>query len=76
MAYDPAYGVAIDQTVVCDPPQVTSWWGGPSGPGVLVATGSQQTALSIGPVVCPGDFSTILTSVYFGSTTHVMCCPS
>ncbi|KAF2233587.1 hypothetical protein EV356DRAFT_533590 [Viridothelium virens] len=76
MAYDPAYGIDIDQTVVCQPPQVTTWWGGPEGPGVLVATGSQHTALSIGPIVCPEDFSTILSTVQEGSSTHAMCCPS
>ncbi|KAE8353758.1 hypothetical protein BDV28DRAFT_132534 [Aspergillus coremiiformis] len=72
MAYDPGYGLDIDKNVVCAPPAVTTWW----EQGLLGGGRAQHTAVSIGPLTCPEDFSTVVSSIKNGSSTLAMCCPS
>lgn len=71
MAYDPGYAVEINSDVICGPPAVTTWW----EQARLGVGPSDHTALSIGPLTCPGPFTTATTSVQDGSTS-VFCCPS
>lgn len=72
MAYDPGYGLEIDRNVICAPPAVTTWW----EQGRLGGGNQYHTAVSIGPMVCPEAFSTVVTSVKDGTSTLAMCCPS
>lgn len=72
VAYDPGYGLDIDTDVMCAPPAVTTWW----EQGHLFGGGSRHTAVSIGPLTCPEDFTTATSSIRDGSSTLAMCCPS
>lgn len=72
MAYDPGYGLEIDRNVICAPPAVTTWW----EQGRLGGGNQYHTAVSIGPMVCPEGFSTVITSVKDDTSTLAMCCPS
>ncbi|KAE8151991.1 hypothetical protein BDV25DRAFT_138354 [Aspergillus avenaceus] len=71
MAYDPGYGLEIDTKVICAPPAVTTWW-----EQRKLGRGSHHTAVSIGPLTCPEDFSTVITSIKDRTSTLAMCCPS
>lgn len=71
VAWDPGYGLEIDTNVRCAPPAVTTWW----EQGALGGGGSEHTAVSIGPLTCPQDFSTVASSVKDNSSTLAMCCP-
>ncbi|KAB8255367.1 hypothetical protein BDV32DRAFT_142082 [Aspergillus pseudonomiae] len=72
VAWDPGYGLDIDTNVRCAPSAVTTWW----EQGALGGGGSEHTAVSIGPLTCPENFSTVASSVKNGSSTLAMCCPS
>ncbi|KAB8234047.1 uncharacterized protein BDW43DRAFT_66959 [Aspergillus alliaceus] len=72
MAYDPGYGLEINTDVICGPPALTTWW----EQGRLGGGGPYHTAVSIGPLTCPEDFSTVVSSVKDSSSTLAMCCPS
>lgn len=72
MAFDPAYGIDVNTNAVCNPPAVTTWW----NQGNLGGGGSEHTIASIGPLTCPGGFSTVVTSVKDTISTKAMCCPS
>ncbi|KAI1498314.1 hypothetical protein F5X99DRAFT_393968 [Biscogniauxia marginata] len=73
VAFDPGYGLDIDTNVRCLPSAVTTWWEqgrfGDAGDG-------DHTAVSIGPLTCPNEWSTVASSVKDGSSTLAMCCPS
>ncbi|KAI1324337.1 hypothetical protein F5Y16DRAFT_307883 [Xylariaceae sp. FL0255] len=73
VAFDPGYGFDIDSSVDCEPSAVTTWWeqgrfGGGNIPG--------HTAVSIGPMICPDGWSTVISSKRSMSSTLAMCCPS
>ena len=73
VAFDPGYGLDIDSEVVCAPSAVTTWWEqGRFGHG----DDADHTAVSIGPLTCPDEWSTVVTSVKDVSSTQLMCCPS
>lgn len=67
--YDPAYGQSVANTPTCLPPQATQWWDGD-----VTSTGT-ITRFSLGPIVCPGAYTTVSTSLVSDSSTSVICCP-
>ncbi|KAL4745270.1 hypothetical protein BDW72DRAFT_61896 [Aspergillus terricola var. indicus] len=71
MAFDPGYGLEINTDVRCCPPAVTTWW----NQGLLGGGYEDHTAVSIGPMTCPEDWSTVVSSVRDHSSTLAMCCP-
>ncbi|KAI0016764.1 hypothetical protein F4780DRAFT_661830 [Xylariomycetidae sp. FL0641] len=73
VAFDPGYGVDIDPSVQCAPPVMTTWW--EQG---RFGNGDQEghTAVSIGPLICPDEWSTVASSVKDKTSTLAMCCPS
>ncbi|RAH68318.1 uncharacterized protein BO66DRAFT_472778 [Aspergillus aculeatinus CBS 121060] len=70
--WDPGYGLDVNSDVVCDAPEVTTWW----EQGLLGNGGTLPTRISLGPFTCPEAFSTMKSSVKDASSTLVMCCPS
>ncbi|OJD30143.1 lpxtg-domain-containing protein [Diplodia corticola] len=72
VAFDPGYGLDIDQRVKCAPSAVTTWW----EQGRLEGGPSEHTAVSIQPLTCPDHWSTVVTSIKDESSTQAMCCPS
>lgn len=72
VAWDPGYGLDVNSDVVCDAPEVTTWW----EQGLLGNGGTLPTRISLGPFTCPEAFSTMKSSVKDASSTLVMCCPS
>lgn len=73
VAFDPGYGLDIDSNAECAPPAVTTWWEqGRLGGG----DGNGHTAVSIGPLTCPDEWTTVASSTSQGSSTAFMCCPS
>lgn len=69
VAYDPAYGVSVDSNLVCGPAAFTTWW-------MQGRLGDGDTRISIGPLTCPQDWSTVVSSIRSKSSTLQMCCPS
>ncbi|KAH8800708.1 hypothetical protein F5884DRAFT_713698 [Xylogone sp. PMI_703] len=69
IADDPFYGISIDGSLTCLPPFATSWW----DQSILTPL---LTRTSLGPVVCPGGYTTATTSVVNDLSTFVGCCPS
>ena len=69
IAFDPYYGLNIDQELTCLPPDVTSWWDQKTQTPV-------QTVTSLGPLVCPGLYTTALSSALNSLSTFIACCPS
>ncbi|KAJ5918617.1 hypothetical protein N7466_010609 [Penicillium verhagenii] len=70
MAFDPAYGIDVQTGVDCGPAAVTTWWNSPD-----VTNGGYKTVVSIGPVKCPSDWSTVASSTKDSTSTALMCCP-
>ncbi|PSN59094.1 hypothetical protein BS50DRAFT_605398 [Corynespora cassiicola Philippines] len=60
VAFDPGYGLDIDTQVKCAPSAVTTWW----EQARMGNGGNEHTVVSIQPLICPSDWTTI------------MCCPS
>ncbi|OJJ42572.1 hypothetical protein ASPZODRAFT_2119698 [Penicilliopsis zonata CBS 506.65] len=73
VAWDPGYGIWVQPGLLCQPPQMTSWW---DANHILSQVDLHATQLSIGPVVCPDAYTTATTSVNEASSTLVACCPS
>lgn len=69
IADDPYYGVSIDTSLTCLPPVATSWWSQTTATPLL-------TRISLGPIVCPGGYTTAITSAVNDISTFVACCPS
>ncbi|KGO75606.1 hypothetical protein PITC_050360 [Penicillium italicum] len=72
MAFDPAYGLDVETGLVCGPPAMTTWW----EQGLLGDHGSYATRISIGPMSCPDNWSTLASSTKDSSSILQMCCPS
>ncbi|KAJ5588161.1 hypothetical protein N7537_010839 [Penicillium hordei] len=72
MAFDPAYGLDVETGVLCGPPAMTTWW----EQGLLGDHGSYATRISIGPMSCPDNWSTLASSTKDSSSVLEMCCPS
>ncbi|PYI23511.1 hypothetical protein BO99DRAFT_439794 [Aspergillus violaceofuscus CBS 115571] len=72
VAWDPGYGLDVNSDVVCDAPEVTTWW----EQGLLENGGTLPTRVSLGPFTCPEAFSTMKSSVKDAFSTLEMCCPS
>ncbi|KAI1409709.1 hypothetical protein F5Y13DRAFT_203117 [Hypoxylon sp. FL1857] len=72
VAFDPGYGLDIDPDVRCLPSAVTTWW----EQGRLGGDSGGHTAISLGPLVCPYEWQTVVTSIEDTSSTLAMCCPS
>lgn len=72
VAFDPGYGLDIDTDVRCVPSAVTTWW----EQGRLGGNGEGHTAISLGPLVCPHEWHTVVSSTVDQSSTLAMCCPS
>ncbi|KAK6949230.1 hypothetical protein Daesc_009304 [Daldinia eschscholtzii] len=72
VAFDPGYGLDIDDSVRCVPSAVTTWW----EQGRLGTNDDGHTALSLGPLICPYEWQTVATSIKDKSSTLAMCCPS
>lgn len=71
MAFDPGYGLDVETGVICDPPAMTTWW----EQGLLGGGGLYETAVSIGPLVCPSGWTTVAESTKDTTSTAAMCCP-
>jgi len=72
VAFDPGYGLDIDSNARCVPSAVTTWW----EQGRFGNTNDEDhTAVSLGPMVCPHAWSTVVSSVRDHSSTLAMCCP-
>ncbi|POS68712.1 hypothetical protein DHEL01_v212894 [Diaporthe helianthi] len=70
VAWDPGYGISVNQNLRCVPEAVTTWWlQGLLGPNT-------ETVVSIGPLTCPSAFSQVATHVEDETRTRVACCPS
>jgi len=69
MGFDPYFNTIISPNVFCLPPEATSWWQQPQQT-------PQLTVTSIGPIICPGLYSTATTSVLNSESTWVACCPT
>ncbi|KAK2610201.1 hypothetical protein N8I77_003651 [Diaporthe amygdali] len=71
IAYDPGFGISVDQRSQCGPKAVTAWWDQDRlGPNI-------ETITSIGPLLtCPEPFIQMTTSVLDASSMLVGCCPS
>ena len=69
VVYDPAYGVSVDTNLACGPGAFTTWW-------MQGHLGKGDTRISIGPLTCPEDWSTVASSIRSKSSTLQMCCPS
>jgi hypothetical protein len=69
IADDPYYGISIDTALTCLPPVATSWWDQSSATPLL-------THISLGPIVCPGGYTTATTSAVNDISTFIACCPS
>ncbi|PMD32307.1 hypothetical protein L207DRAFT_572109 [Hyaloscypha variabilis F] len=67
--WDPGYGLTVDSNVHCVPPPVTSWWDQAN------LGANSLTQLSIGPITCPVDYTTVATSIVDETSTFVACCP-
>ena len=67
--YDPAYAETVDDSVTCLPPRATSWWQGAN------THTNPVTSYSLGPIVCPEDYTTATTTVVSTGSTSVVCCP-
>lgn len=72
MAFDPGYGLDIDEKVICQPPAVTTWWEQDN----LGNAATGHTAVSLGPLTCPQDWQTMESSVKDDLSTAAICCPS
>ena len=72
VAFDPGYGLDINGAVKCAPPAVTTWW----EQARLGVGGEEHTAVSIQPLTCPDQWTTVATFRMNTSTTQLMCCPS
>ncbi|KPM41817.1 hypothetical protein AK830_g4751 [Neonectria ditissima] len=73
VAFDPGYGLDIDPSIICAPPAMTTWW----EQGRLGRANDQDnTVVSLGPMTCPKDWITVVTSVQDEISTLAMCCPS
>lgn len=74
-AFDPFLSTVISVKFAtrCFESEATSWWDVVRHP----QTGYNQlvTVTSLGPIVCPGGYTTAATSLA-GDRTHVACCPS
>ncbi|KAI0134107.1 hypothetical protein BJ170DRAFT_184961 [Xylariales sp. AK1849] len=69
-AWDPGYGVYVDQQTTCLPKPVTTWW-------LSDRLGNNPyTVISLGPVTCPEAYYTATSSIKDSSSTFVACCPS
>lgn len=69
VGYDPGYGVSVDTDLTCGPGAWTTWW-------MQGQLGNGETRISIGPMTCPHDWTTVATSTRSESSTLAMCCPS
>ncbi|OTB16500.1 hypothetical protein K445DRAFT_316775, partial [Daldinia sp. EC12] len=68
-AWDPGYGLSVENDATCHPKPVTTWW-------LQNRLGSnQQTIFSLGPITCPSDYYTATMSAKDASSTSVACCP-
>ncbi|KIM95363.1 hypothetical protein OIDMADRAFT_34127 [Oidiodendron maius Zn] len=65
---DPQYGLWVDPGVLCLPPAATTWWD-------QTWASNSLTTWSLGPVVCPQAYSTVMTSMQ-DTSTFIACCPS
>ncbi|KAH9988826.1 hypothetical protein F4779DRAFT_610745 [Xylariaceae sp. FL0662B] len=73
VAFDPGYGLDINTDVRCAPSAVTTWWEqGRFGGG----SDTDHTAVSLGPLTCPDEWTTLASSVKEKSSTLALCCPS
>lgn len=70
VAWDPGYGISVNQNLRCVPEAVTTWW----LQGMLGT--NTETVVSIGPLTCPYAFSQVATHVEDETRTRVACCPS
>jgi len=68
IAFDPFYGLSIDTQLTCLPPAVTSWWN-------QVQQTPAQTVTSLGPLVCPSQYTTGGSSIIDLISTSIACCP-
>jgi len=69
VAFDPDYGISVNTSVSCLPVQATTWW------EQLGLQDTTSTVISLGPVVCPAQYTTIGTSLVGVGSTLVVCCP-
>ncbi|KAI0390217.1 hypothetical protein F5Y17DRAFT_79715 [Xylariaceae sp. FL0594] len=76
VAFDPGYGIDSDLLVRCLSTPVTTWWEQGRFSYVTISSGQPHTALSLGPLVCPYAWSTLVSSVKDQSSTLALCCPS
>lgn len=72
VAYDPGFGIDVDTRVRCAPAAVTTWW---EQRRLGVYNGDGHTAMSIGPLTCPYQWSTVASYVKDEVSTLAMCCP-
>ena len=68
--WDPGYGISVDTNVKCLPPAATTWWD-QDRLGVDTAT-----VVSLGPITCPSDYTTVTTMIQNQFSTFVACCPT
>lgn len=70
VAWDPGYGISVDQNLRCVPEAATTWW-------LQQNLGTNtETVVSIGPLTCPDAFVQVATHVEDETRTRVACCPS
>ncbi|KAF4625604.1 hypothetical protein G7Y89_g12561 [Cudoniella acicularis] len=67
--YDPSLGVSNTPLLKCLPPEATLWWEQGIQTPLLTVT-------SLGPLVCPGAYTTATQIEINSLTTEIACCPS
>lgn len=70
VAWDPGYELWVDPSASCQPAAVSSWWHAEDRDQDIV-----QTRWSLGPLVCPGAYTTAMTSDAGAGSTLLGCCP-
>ena len=68
--WDPGYGISVDTHIKCHPRAATSWW----DQGRLGV--DSATVVSLGPITCPSDYTTVTTMIQNQFSTFVACCPT
>lgn len=69
IAFDPFFGENINTELTCLPPFATSWWD-------QQQQTPAQTVTSLGPLVCPGLYTTATSSILNSMSTFIACCPT
>jgi hypothetical protein len=77
-AWDPLYGLYINESVTCQPAEATTWAVGLSSRASLSSASSDlgDSVTILAPFSCPGNWTAAWSSTENPSTSATVCCPS